>query len=124
MSRDIVAILDAGSQYGKVIDRKVREINIETEILPINTSYDILKSYKAIIISGGPQSVCNDNSPKIDKRILDEGIPILGICYGMQMLAYFNNGVVEKLERRHDGQFTISVCNILIFIIYLFLLIK
>uniref|UniRef100_A0A6B2LQB0 Glutamine amidotransferase domain-containing protein n=1 Tax=Arcella intermedia TaxID=1963864 RepID=A0A6B2LQB0_9EUKA len=105
-----VAILDCGAQYAKVIDRRVRELNIKTTILPVSVSLDKLKEgqYKAIIISGGPESVYN-NVIQYDKGIFDLGVPVLGICFGMQMMAFNSGGLVEKKTQREDGQFNIKV---------------
>jgi GMP synthase (glutamine-hydrolysing) len=80
-----VAILDAGAQYGKVIDRRIRELSVESDLLPLNISAEELHSYSALIISGGPESVYGENAPQYDPRIFSLGIPILGICYGMQL---------------------------------------
>lgn len=107
---EIVAILDAGSQYGKVIDRRIRELNVETELLPIGTEANFFTSkYKAIVISGGPQSVYDVGAPKIDPKLFDLGIPILGICYGMQLMCFLGGKVVGKKASREDGQFIIKV---------------
>jgi GMP synthase (glutamine-hydrolysing) len=103
-------ILDAGAQYGKVIDRRVRELGVETHILPLSTPIeDIRGKYGAIIISGGPQSVDGENAPQYDPEILNLGVPVLGICYGMHLLNHAAGGTVERKTTREDGQHTITV---------------
>ncbi len=109
MNKQRVAILDAGAQYGKVIDRRVRGLGVFSEILPIDTPAKILKNYDAIIISGGPQSVYGDGAPRTDAAIFDLGKPILGICYGMQLLSYHYGGTVSKGSRREDGASTLRI---------------
>jgi len=106
-----VTILDAGSQYGKVIDRKVRELNVHSEILPLQTSAQVLKESgcKCIIISGGPGSVHLPEAIEIDKNIFALNLPILGICYGMQLINKVFGGTVEKASVREDGQFETEV---------------
>lgn len=104
-----VAILDAGAQYGKVIDRRVRELNVECDLLPLDVDPETLAPYKAIIISGGPQSVYGKDAPKYHHGIFDLGKPIFGICYGMQLLNHHFGGKVEKKSMREDGQFPIKV---------------
>jgi len=107
-----LGILDAGAQYGKLIDRSVREQHVHSELLAMNTPADeIRKMCRALIISGGPESVYGKNAPQFDPMIFELGIPILGICYGMQLIAHVSGGKVEHLPKREDGPATISIQN-------------
>ncbi|CAG0916137.1 unnamed protein product [Notodromas monacha] len=101
-----VVILDAGSQYGKRIDRRIRELNVKSDLLPLSTPIEEIKraQYKAIVISGGPGSVLNDSSPAIDPNIFKLGLPVLGICYGKQLMVKHCGGIVTKKIGREDGQ--------------------
>ena len=89
-----VVILDFGSQYTQLIARRVREHNVFSEILPPETPIgDIKKRHpSALILSGGPSSVFTDEAPKFDNAVMDSEIPILGICYGLQLLAHHHGG--------------------------------
>ncbi|KAL7673218.1 hypothetical protein ACOME3_008086 [Neoechinorhynchus agilis] len=106
---DTVVILDAGAQYGKLIDRLVRSLRINTEVLPLdsNTQFDCLhKKFKAVIISGGPSSV-NAPSDLLASKIFDQcKIPILGICYGFHLICHARKpGSVRRNDGvREDGQ--------------------
>jgi GMP synthase (glutamine-hydrolysing) len=91
---DSVAILDCGGQYTKVIDRKVRELGVLSEIFPIDVDPAELERFDGIILSGGPSSVWGDESPSCDPGLWELGRPVLGICYGMQLMAQGFGGVV------------------------------
>ncbi|EDQ87279.1 uncharacterized protein MONBRDRAFT_33449 [Monosiga brevicollis MX1] len=104
--REVVAILDAGAQYGKLIDRCVRELKVETDLLPLSVSADEVRAgnYKAVIISGGPNSVYASDAPPFDSAIFELGLPVLGICYGFQLINKTFGGSVHAKEHRQDGQ--------------------
>lgn len=104
-----LAILDCGGQYTKVIDRRVRELGVKSDILPINAKSDELQEYKAIILSGGPNSISNDERLKFDEKIFELGKPILGICYGMQLMSDHFGGVVDSNVIKEYGQNEICV---------------
>eukprot|EP00123_Amoebidium_parasiticum_P013864 comp22194_c2_seq1/m.32619 comp22194_c2_seq1/g.32619 ORF comp22194_c2_seq1/g.32619 comp22194_c2_seq1/m.32619 type:complete len:673 (-) comp22194_c2_seq1:522-2540(-) len=107
---EVVAILDAGAQYAKVIDRKVRELKVRSELLPLETPVANLKGrFKAVIISGGPSSVYAEDAPKPDPELFNLDVPILGICYGMQLMNLSCGGTVVRKEQREDGQHPIDV---------------
>jgi GMP synthase (glutamine-hydrolysing) len=104
--RDWVAILDFGSQYTQLILRRVRECKVYSEILPYNISPNKLAQTrpKAIILSGGPATVTSDVGPACHKGIFEMGVPILGICYGMQLMAKLLGGRVERGGLREYGR--------------------
>ena len=99
-----MAVLDFGSQYTQLIARRIREQNVYSEIFPhtITVGELKLKNIPAIILSGGPSSVYDKNAPQIDNSIFNLEIPILGICYGMQLLMQHFGAEVEKSENREN----------------------
>ena len=99
-----VLILDFGSQYTQLIARRVRELSIYCEILPFNKIPHDFFNYKAVILSGSPFSVRSKNSPKPNVNIFRKKIPILGICYGAQLLAHSNEGEVSPSNIREYGR--------------------
>lgn len=104
--KDIILILDFGSQYTQLIARRVRECRVYSRIVPHDISVKEIKiiSPKGIILSGGPASVYDKNSPAVDKNIFKLGIPILGICYGMQLIAQFFGGKIKHTKSREYGR--------------------
>jgi GMP synthase (glutamine-hydrolysing) len=108
---ETILILDFGSQYTQLIGRRIREANVYSEILPFNTPLEKILSQrpKGIILSGGPDSVYEKDAPACDPRIFEQGIPILGVCYGMQLLAKELGGRVEGSTRREYGLREIEV---------------
>ncbi len=105
MERDTIAILDFGSQYTQLIARRLRELQVYSEILPPTTKPESLKTrpLKGIVLSGGPDSVYAKDSPRCDKRIFELGVPVLGICYGMQLMSHVLGGDVRRAGRREYG---------------------
>lgn len=113
MTHELVLILDFGSQYTQLIAKNIRKMNIYCEIVPFNISYKEVKEKnpKAIILSGSPFSVNQQNAPIPDLKILNLEIPILGICYGMQLLTQINNGKVIKSDKKEFGYAKIHIEN-------------
>jgi GMP synthase (glutamine-hydrolysing) len=105
-----IAILDCGAQYTKVIDRRVRELGVESVIHPLTiAAKDLAGTVSAIILSGGPFSVYEPGAPQCDRAIFDLGIPVLGICYGMQLMVQQLGGQVASLSRKEYGETTIHI---------------
>ena len=104
-----ILILDFGSQYTQLIARRVRELGVYCEIIPFNTPVSKIAERKprGIILSGGPSSVYEAGAPHCDRAVLDLGVPVLGICYGMQLMAYFLDGQVISSDQREFGRATL-----------------
>lgn len=117
---DFILILDFGSQYTQLIARRLRELKVYCEIQPFNIDIEkfLLKrsdnyEFRGLILSGGPSSVLSKNSPEIDKRVLDRiiaaKIPVLGICYGLQLLCSMYGGKLHKSKQRQYGNTSITI---------------
>ena len=113
MSRETIAILDFGSQYVQLIARRVRELNVYSVICPASTSAEKLKqmNVKGVIFSGGPASVYSENAPKCDEKILEMNIPVLGICYGMQLGSKILGADIIAAEKREYGRTDLTVLD-------------
>ncbi|MCK8826158.1 glutamine-hydrolyzing GMP synthase [Natroniella acetigena] len=110
--KEVVLVLDFGAQYSKLIARRIRECNVYSEVLPYNVDLEKIKKLEpaGIIFSGGPASVYAEDAPYIDQEIFELGIPILGICYGMQLMSHLlAGGKVVATENREYGRAMIEV---------------
>ena len=111
--RETILVLDFGSQYTQLIARRIRELGVYSEIKPFSTPIEEIEKTgpRAIILSGGPASVWDDNSPSIDRELFELGIPVLGICYGMQLTAQLLGGIVERSNMREFGPATLKILD-------------
>ncbi|MDA8155024.1 MAG: glutamine-hydrolyzing GMP synthase [Actinomycetota bacterium] len=112
MRSEGILVLDFGSQYTQLIARRVRESSVYSEILPYNVPLSKIKEFspKGIILSGGPSSVYADGAPLPDPGIFELGVPMLGLCYGMQLMAHMLGGKVAGSQRREYGRAELNVC--------------
>lgn len=108
-----ILILDFGSQYTQVIARRIRELQVYSEVVRFDISPDEIRNggAKGIILSGGPASVYDKNAPQVNPEIFSLGLPVLGICYGMQLMAHHLGGAVEFSDRREYGSGMLHVKN-------------
>jgi GMP synthase (glutamine-hydrolysing) len=113
IARDLVLVVDFGAQYAQLIARRVREVNVYSEIVPstISVAQIVALNPKAIILSGGPSSVYAPDAPKLDSALFDAGIPIFGICYGFQVMAAALGGEVAKTGKSEYGRTDFKVEN-------------
>ena len=104
--QEMVIVVDFGGQYNQLIARRVRECNVYCEVVPFNKALPVIeeKMPKGIIFTGGPNSVYGEGAPQIEKRIFELGIPVLGLCYGMQLMAHTLGGKVEAADKREFGK--------------------
>ena len=111
MEKDLIIVLDFGGQYNQLIARRVRECSVYCEVHPYTISLEELKAKnpKGIILTGGPNSVFDPASPHYDPALFDQGIPILGICYGAQLMAWSTGGTVETAPVSEYGKTETSI---------------
>ena len=111
MKKELIIVLDFGGQYNQLIARRVRECNVYAEVHPYTISIEEIKEMnpKGIIFTGGPNNVCEETSPRYTKDIYELGIPILGICYGSQLMAYTLGGTVETAPVSEYGHTEVSI---------------
>ncbi len=111
LQRQMLVILDFGSQYSELIARRIRETEVYSEVISYRTSAEKLQTLnpRGIILSGGPGSVYDDNAPQCDPAIWDLGIPVLGVCYGMQLMVKQLGGGVERAVRAEYGKASILI---------------
>jgi GMP synthase (glutamine-hydrolysing) len=111
LQRQMLIILDFGSQYSELIARRIRETQVYSEVLSYRTTAEQLRQLnpKGIILSGGPNSVYDTNAPQCDPEIWEMGIPILGVCYGMQLMVQQLGGEVERAERGEYGKASLYI---------------
>lgn len=109
----MIIVLDFGSQYSQLITRKIRELGVNAQILPFWTEPTEIKKLKpnGIILSGGPASVYETDAPLIKKEIFDLSIPVLGICYGMQLISHLFSGTVQKAQKQEFGFAQLKIKN-------------
>ena len=100
---DTIAVLDFGSQYSHLIVRRIRELGVYAELLAPETPAEKLKGFKAIVLSGGPQNLSESTALKADPKVYKLGVPILGVCYGMQLMAHQLGGKVKAGKKREYG---------------------
>ncbi|MBU1098577.1 MAG: glutamine-hydrolyzing GMP synthase [Bacteroidetes bacterium] len=110
---EIILILDFGSQYTQLIARRIRELKVYSEIHTFNYPVEKIKELnpKGIILSGGPMSVYDVDAPQVDESLFELGIPVLGICYGLQLICKSFNGTVEPAQNREYGKANLKILN-------------
>jgi len=111
VSHQTIVVLDFGSQYTQLIARRLRELSVYSEVVPFNTPLAQLRSRQpaGIILSGGPKSVSDGDAPKCDVALFDVGVPVLGICYGMQLMTDLLGGEVRRSGQREFGHAHVHV---------------
>ena len=108
-----IVVLDFGAQYSQLIARRIREQNVFSVVLPCTASLEEIKSYRpaGIILSGGPSSVYDPDAPPADEQVLHLGLPVLGICYGLQFMVYKLGGKVRAADKREYGHAEVELLS-------------
>jgi GMP synthase (glutamine-hydrolysing) len=103
---ELIVVLDFGGQYNQLIARRIRDLGVYSELMPYNTPVEKIRELqpRGIVFSGGPSSVYEEHAPHVDPGVYELGIPIFGICYGMQLIAHQLNGKVERASKREYGK--------------------
>lgn len=111
LNRQMIVILDFGSQYSELIARRIRETEVYSEVISYRTTAEQLKELnpKGIILSGGPNSVYDEGAPQCDAKLWELGIPVLGVCYGMQLMVKQLGGTVERAKRAEYGKASLQI---------------
>ena len=111
MQRELIAVLDFGGQYSHLITRRIRECEVYSELLPFATPAQVLRDLgvKGVVLSGGPASVYDEGAPKCDRDIFDLNVPVLGICYGLQLMTLMLGGRVRATNRHEYGKTPLQV---------------
>lgn len=111
--RDLVLVIDFGGQYNQLIARRVREFGVYCEIVPYNYGIEKIKDKnpKGIIFTGGPNSVYGEDTPQIEKEVFELGVPVLGICYGQQLMSHLLGGRVDTAPVREYGKSHVNLDN-------------
>jgi len=108
-----IVVLDFGAQYSQLIARRIREQNVFSVVLPCTASLDEIRSYSpmGIVLSGGPSSVYDKDAPNAERRVFDLGVPVLGICYGLQLMVHVLGGKVRAADKREYGHANVEIKN-------------
>ncbi len=113
METQSIVVLDFGAQYSQLIARRIREQNVFSVVLPFNASLEEIRSYSpaGLVLSGGPCSVYDEEAPHADKKVLELGVPVLGICYGLQFMVHALGGKVRPADKREYGHARVELKN-------------
>ncbi|MGC2197350.1 MAG: glutamine-hydrolyzing GMP synthase, partial [Terriglobales bacterium] len=111
METQSIVVLDFGAQYSQLIARRIRELNVFSAVLPCNATLEEIRGYSpvGIILSGGPSSVYDKDAPVADPGVFELGLPVLGICYGLQYMVFALGGKVRPADKREYGHAEVAI---------------